>query len=183
MPVLRNPKHELFAQRYAITGNARQSYIAAGYSEKQADSCASRLLAKNAKVWARIAELRESIASKVVKREIASRDARVNALQDIWDKMHRVIEARATHESMQIAPGGDTGLLVRQLKKIGVGTDAEVVEEFAVDTGLLKELRAHAEQAARELGQWEVNKGEVSNREIPPFVVEIIEPSTDDPND
>jgi hypothetical protein len=29
-----------------------------------------------------------------------------------------------------------------------------VVEEYEVDTGLLKELREHEKQAAQELGQW-----------------------------
>jgi hypothetical protein len=39
---------------------------------------------------------------------------------------------------------------VRTYKAVGGAT----VEEYAVDTGLLREMRAHEEQAARELGQW-----------------------------
>jgi hypothetical protein len=54
-----------------------------------------------------------------------------------------------------IAPGWKTGLMVRTEKQIGAGEKAIRVVEFAVDTGLLRELRAHEEQAAKELGQWE----------------------------
>jgi hypothetical protein len=62
---------------------------------------------------------------------------------------------------MAEAPGGETGLLTKKLKVIGFGENAELVAEYSVDTGLLKELRAHEEQAARELGQW-ADKTEIS---------------------
>jgi hypothetical protein len=178
--VLRNPKHETFAQQFAKNGNATQAYIDAGYPEQAARQCASRLLTK-ANVRARVTELQELFASRVIKREIADRNSRVASLQDIWDRMHRVVEARAADESLRVAPGGDTGLLVRQLKKIGTGRDAEIVEEFAVDTGLLKEMRAHAQQAAQELGQWDAGKGDIDPKEAPPFVVEVTPDAPDGP--
>jgi hypothetical protein len=43
---------------------------------------------------------------------------------------------------------------VHKLKSVGGGEYAQMVDEYEVDAGLLKELRAHEEQAARELGQW-----------------------------
>ena len=43
---------------------------------------------------------------------------------------------------------------MRTLKQLGRGDEAETVEEFRVDTGLLKELRETEKQAAQELGQW-----------------------------
>lgn len=79
---------------------------------------------------------------------------RVAALQDRWERMKRVIAERAESPEMQDVPGGKTGLLVRQLKKVGAGADAEMVEEFAIDAALLKEMREHEKQAAQELGQW-----------------------------
>lgn len=79
---------------------------------------------------------------------------RVAALQDRWDRMKRVIAERAESPEMQNVAGGTTGLLVRQLKKIGAGADAEIVEEFVIDAALLKEMREHEKQAAQELGQW-----------------------------
>ena len=47
-------------------------------------------------------------------------------------------------------PGGDTGLLVKEVFYSSNGTR----ERYEVDTALLKEIRATEEQAARELGQW-----------------------------
>jgi len=48
----------------------------------------------------------------------------------------------------------NTGYMVRTVKQIGGGDTAQVVEEFAVDTGLLRELREIEEQAAIECGDW-----------------------------
>jgi hypothetical protein len=83
---------------------------------------------------------------------LANRQNRVDALQDRWERMRAVIDARA--DEYADVPGGKTGLLVRQIKSIGFGQNNQTVEEYAVDTALLKELRAHEQQAAQELGQW-----------------------------
>lgn len=61
---------------------------------------------------------------------------------------------------MKDVPGGNTGLLVRTTKGIGSGDTFQIVDEYAVDTGLLRELREHEKQAAQELGQW-IDKSEV----------------------
>jgi Helix-turn-helix of insertion element transposase len=78
---------------------------------------------------------------------------RVDALNARWARLHRVIDARAKDDSMT-APGADTGLLTRSWKTVGSGDTAMTVEEYQVDTRLLKELREHEKQAAQELGQW-----------------------------
>jgi len=109
-------------------------------------------------------------AREAIKAEgIANRINRVNALNDRWERMQTVIAERAADTSSGtyttaptedgeteriVAPGWSTGLLVRTEKQIGAGDKAIHVIEFAVDTGLLRELRAHEEQAAKELGQW-----------------------------
>jgi len=59
----------------------------------------------------------------------------------------------ATPEGVTAA-GARTGLLVRTEKVIGSGANARIVQEYAVDTALLKELRETEIQAAKELGQW-----------------------------
>jgi hypothetical protein len=118
----------------------------------------------------RVQEHVARLAEVALKRGIAQREKRVAALHDRWKRMQRVIEARGADTSMVDVPGGDTGLLVRQVKNIQVadvwgGLDSDLqetkpskrtrlVEEYAVDTGLLKELREHEKQAAQELGQW-----------------------------
>lgn len=63
MPVLKNARHERFAQELAKGKPASQSYEAAGY--KPSDAHASRL-AGNGKVRARLSELQERTAEKAV---------------------------------------------------------------------------------------------------------------------
>ncbi len=103
---------------------------------------------------ARVAEHVAEFRRRVERQGIGRVDRRVSALQDRWERMQRVIEERAAAEEMQGVPGGSTGLLTRTVKGLGRGEDFQVVEEYAVDTGLLAELRAHERQAAEELGQW-----------------------------
>jgi phage terminase small subunit len=60
-----NPRQRAFAEHYAKTGNATQSYKAAGYSEtskRSVENCASRLLG-HAGVRAYIGELLDELAS------------------------------------------------------------------------------------------------------------------------
>ena len=66
MPVLKNTRHEYFAQSMAKGKSQRQAYIDAGYdcsNENIIDAAASRLLS-NVKVSARITELKERAAVK-----------------------------------------------------------------------------------------------------------------------
>lgn len=66
MPVLPNPRHELFAQETAKGKSGRDAYRAAGFvtkTDQVADVGASKLL-RHAKVAARIKELLESAADK-----------------------------------------------------------------------------------------------------------------------
>jgi hypothetical protein len=102
---------------------------------------------------ARVAAILEEIKAAVVARGIADKQNRVDAYNDRWERMRKVIEGRAV-EHAGYAGGGATGLLVRQLKSIGKGEDAREVEEYAVDTALLKEMREHEKQAAIEVGDW-----------------------------
>jgi len=103
-----------------------------------------------ARVRAIVSEYREAILAE----GIADKQNRILALNERWRRLQQVIEERARDPDMAKVPGGKTGLLVRQLKSIGVGENNTVVEEYVVDVGLLRELRAHEQQAAQELGQW-----------------------------
>lgn len=99
-----------------------------------------------------IAALIDQRRAEIRAEGIANRDARISAQQDRWDRMQRVILARAA--DMAAVPGGDTGLLVRQYKALGRGEDFQVVEEYAVDTGLLSEMRQLEQHTAKEKGEW-----------------------------
>lgn len=92
----------------------------------------------------------ERINTTLRRRAISHVERRVFALNDRWQRLHRVIEERAADPSVAIAAGGGTGLLCRTEKAVGT----KVVEEFAVDVAVLKELREIEKQAAQELGQW-----------------------------
>lgn len=89
------------------------------------------------------------------KRRISHVEQRVAAYNDRWLRLQRVIEARSTDPNCLKGAGGDTGLLAHKVRMIGSGENAMPVDEFEVDTGLLKELREIEKQAAIELGQWE----------------------------
>ena len=90
----------------------------------------------------------------ILSRGIADKVKRVEQQNDRWKRMRRVINERAAeYEGKKIA-GGESGLLVRTFKIVGTGPGAYEVEEFAVDTGLLRELREIEKQAAQEVGDW-----------------------------
>lgn len=95
----------------------------------------------------------DALASAALSQGIAQRWRRLRRLNRDWERMQRLIEARA--ESMaDDVPGGETGLLAHDQKGIGQGPNAEVVDVYRVDTALLSEMRATEKQAAEELGQW-----------------------------
>lgn len=74
MPVLPNARHERFAQELAKGKTQEAAYIAAGYSGAGAHVSASKLL-KNAKIAARVAELKERAAARaeITTQELAER--------------------------------------------------------------------------------------------------------------
>jgi hypothetical protein len=117
-----------------------------------------------ARVDEHIAEIREEVRRV----GLADLHQRVQALNSRWLEMQRVIHKRAADPEMAGVPGGSTGLLVRTTKSVGSGESARVVHEYAVDTGLLKELRDHERQAAQELGQWlDKSESNVKVAELP----------------
>ena len=149
-----------------------------------------------------VQEHRDAWREQIRERGIAERQNRVDAQNDRWRRMQMVVDARA--EEHADVPGGESGLLVRQVKLVKVydagkagadaaddeddkpdaGDDIRVelegqphggalkrqrrsradileslqrsveVEEYAVDTGLLKEFRELEKLAAQENGQW-----------------------------
>ena len=128
----------------------------------------------------RVEQHRAEFRAVVRRRGIAVIENRVERLDRDWRKMRAVIESRAEEAKSQraaneamieealrlgsderqiaklerelpyVAPGMESGLVVRDYK----GNGPFIREVFAVDTGLLAEIRAHEQQAAKELGQW-----------------------------
>ena len=120
----------------------------------------------------RVAGIVEAERKAVLAKGIADKRNRVKFLDDRHRRLQRVIEARATDSTMATVAGGDTGLMVRTYKSIGTGPTATMVEEYAVDTGMLREMREHEKQAAIELGEW-TEKVEHGSDPEKPFVFTI----------
>ena len=88
---------------------------------------------RNAEVCSRVAQLLAELSAGTIALEISSRNARVQALQDRWDRMRQMIEERAASPDFAKVPGGTTGLLCRDLR-------CKDTPVYKVDTGLLAEL-------------------------------------------
>jgi hypothetical protein len=109
---------------------------------------------------ARVRETVEKAGEEMARHAIALKNRRLRAYDRRWRALHEIIAERAADPAMQGVPGGRTGLLVRRVKVIGAGESAREVEEYEVDTALLKELRELEKQVAVEAGQW-ATKSEV----------------------
>ena len=153
MPVLENQRWERFAQGLATGLGNIAAYVAAGFSPKGAAPSANRLLRK-ANVQARVKELKSAIAEEIVQVAIGARNARLTGYQERHDLLRTLIKERQVDPCNQLAAGAKTGLMCRTVKSIGGGDNSREVEEFAVDVGLLRELRELEKQAAIEVGDW-----------------------------
>lgn len=83
------PRQEKFCLEYAKCGNARQAYIAAGYSNKKpetTDAAASRLLS-TVKVQQRLAELAEE-----------AKNAAIADIQEMQEVLTKIIRQDMTEE-------------------------------------------------------------------------------------
>lgn len=103
----------------------------------------------------RVAEHTAALQAAMLRHAVAKRHKRLATLDKLHNKALAVIDARAEEMAHEDAPGADSGLLVKSYKQVGQGPAAQLMEEFTVDTGLMREIRAIEEQAAKELGQWE----------------------------
>ena len=148
MPVLSNSKHEQFALAIAKGVSAAEAYISVGYSECGAKQSAARLL-RNAEIWSRVAQLQAELSAGNIALEISSRNARVQVLQERWDCLRAGVDLLLQQRGagMTDVPGGASGLLFRDSRGV-VRVDSGLVS-------LLGELRAHEQQAAQELSQWQ----------------------------
>lgn len=113
---------------------------------------------------ARVSQIIRDLSENLERYAIARRDLRVAEYNERRRLLIEVRRQRA-EQLKDEAPGGDTGLIVRQVKVIGGGRDAELVTEYAVDTGLLKAQLDLEKQAAIEAGQWLEKKDVTSGGE------------------
>lgn len=102
-----NQKQEKFCLAYAKSGNARQSYLDAGYNCKPetADASASQLL-KNQKVKDRLAELREKAANDAIA-----------DIREIQETLTRILRKEESEEVIVVEGDGDGCSSARKMKK------------------------------------------------------------------
>lgn len=110
---------------------------------------------------------------------IADRQRRVSKLDRTLDALEQIVAERAADASMAPVPGGATGWLVRQYRMVGMGKAAQLVEEYTVDVGTSREMRALMEQAAKELGQW-TERRELTGKDGGPVHVDLTGLSDDE---
>jgi hypothetical protein len=101
----------------------------------------------------RVDEHRALWREKIQAEGIANRQNRIDAQNDRHRRLQQIVEERAAATEHAAVPGWKTGLLVHTRKQIGGGEYAQLVDEYQVDTGLLKEFREHEKLTAAELGQ------------------------------
>jgi hypothetical protein len=109
MPVLRNPRHERFAQLLAGGKSAKDAYAAAGY--KPSDSNGA-WLARKEEISSRVAE----ISNETLERERAT--AAVAAERAVVTRQSLIEKAEAIYQ--QAKEAGQTAAAVSALKEIGV---------------------------------------------------------------
>ena len=154
-------KQRLFVVAFlgAARGNATEAARLAGYrgSRVTLGAVGGENLEKP-----RIAEaIAEHLA--LTRREgIAMKQARLDSLNERWWKCWQVIEARAAEAERD--PGAPAAARSGLLARREVPTrDGEIVE-WAVDVGLLKEMRETEKQMAAEMGEGLAQKVDVSLR-------------------
>lgn len=148
-------------------------------------------IARIKEVSARIGDAtsRIAIASKV--RRVMSADNRHRLLQQVIDERAAYFreaqsaetkingEGRIVSMASEPVPGATTGLLTKEKKSIGGGLNAEIVDEYKLDTGLLKEMREIEKQVSQELGQWPESKNGVAVNVTVPIQLNIVEEVVD----
>ena len=117
-------------------------------------------------------ELVEQMQERVRNEGLGRLDKRMAHYADRHARMTLLIAERGEEMADEVA-GGTTGLLVRQYKSIGTGPNARQVEEYHVDTGLLRELREIEKQIAQDAGQF-AERREISGPDGGPVPITTI---------
>lgn len=164
-----NFQQEQFVSAYIgeANGNATKAARLAGY--KVPGSYGHDLL-KKPEIQQALAEYRAEIKA----RGIADKQNRIDELVERHNALKQVVAERAASEWLADVPGGSTGYVVKQLKRVKhvflpdiddedgkASVEIEDLWESSVDTGLLKSFLDHEKQIAQEKGEW-VERGETA---------------------
>jgi hypothetical protein len=126
-------------------------------AEPETRSLVVQMLAPHRERLAKATGAAVTTVERALESDQEQRQERIAWLRDRIAKLQTVIAERAVHPEMASVAGGKTGTLTHTLKGIGSGDKAQVVDEYEVDTGLLKELREHERQLRDELNDFTPN--------------------------
>jgi hypothetical protein len=101
---------------------------------------------------ARVKQHIADLEASVLKYAIAKKRNRVARQNADWERLERIRELRADNPALGGVEGDETGLMIRQFKVIGTGHNAQTIEEYVVDTALVKARTDLEKQAAGEVG-------------------------------
>lgn len=138
MPVLRNAKHEHFAQLIAGGLSAPKAYASAGYSEQGAAQSANRLL-RDAEVSRRVDELRSAASERAIEKA---------AIDRAWIIEKLVENAKAAAAAEDFGPSNRALELLG--KEVGMFIDRKEIRTGSLDEMKPDELRDLREAIAAE---------------------------------
>lgn len=154
-------KQETFVSAYLgeAEGNATEACRIAGY---QGDAVTLAAVGYDNLRKPQIAEAIRTQLQTIERRGIAIKQRRIDAKIERWQALMAVRRARADAFRQQIAenpseplpPGWESGLHVRQIKAVPAGRgETTLIEEFALDTAMMRELDTLEKDIAQECGQ------------------------------
>ena len=144
-------------------GNATEACRLAGY---QGDARSLAVIGFDNLRKANIAEAIQSQLQGLDQRGIAVKQRRIDAKIERWQALMAVRRARADafrqqaeeHPGDPLPPGWESGFHVRQIKAVPAGRgETTLIEEFVLDTAMMRELDTLEKDIAQECGQLQTN--------------------------
>jgi phage terminase small subunit len=129
--MLKNPKHEHFAQLLSNGESAPRAYVLAGYSENGAEQGSSRLL-KNVDVSSRVAHLRKF--KEQVHFEAVQEAVHKSGVGKAWilERLKKVVEIGMKDEPIYDKEGAFTG----EYKSVNLPAANKALELLGIEEGL-----------------------------------------------
>ena len=158
-------KQEAFVAAYLgpCRFNATKAADSAGYAKPMQEGY--RLL-RNAEIQKAVEAWREEVKVSA----ITDMSYRISRLHELESKLWEVIDERANDRQYEHVSGGNTGLIVHDVKAVGAGPSAQLVDVYAVDTPTVKAIQSLYDDVAKELGQ-RVDKVNVSGNLTREYVI------------
>lgn len=125
MPVLKNPRHERFAQELAKGKSATEAYGLAGYKPNQQN--ASRLMLNDV-VKARVAELSAKVAERAIERAALTKEWVIEKLRANLERAERSDQGSVANRTLELL-GKEVGMFIERREVGAPGEFADISDE------------------------------------------------------